>query len=164
MKLIVFVVCLGLLSAALLARDLHSVARKERARRDAIRSTERSSRPLTNEDLEAYSKPGASSKPARERTLSLSPRRDLAKEESFWRGEKLRHDRELARLDASIRKLEWRLRDHRLKRRLKGGLRDDPTTALIEESLESLREERRKIELQFRERARKAGAFPGWLR
>jgi hypothetical protein len=35
---------------------------------------------------------------------------------------------------------------------------------LIEETLESLREDREEMESDFRERARKASAFPGWVR
>ena len=165
MKLIVLFVFLSLVSAVVLARDLHSVAKKERARRSGLRSNDGSRRSFTNEDLEIYADHRRPDSTVEKRRAPLGPARDLAKEESYWQQEKDRHERDLARVDARIRKLESRLRDHRLKRRLTGGrLREDPSASLIEESLESLREERQKLVMDFREHARKAGAFPGWLR
>ena len=164
MKLALIILCLAFLSAVVVARDLSSVARKERARRQAIHSSRESSETFTNIDLDTYT--------AEERVDTRSKRtrrppdteRDLKKEEAFWRKEKSRYERERARLDASIRRLEWRLRDRQLKARLKGRRREDTAVALIEETLESLREDREDMELDFRERARKASAFPGWLR
>lgn len=160
MKLIVLVVALALLTAVA-ARDLSSVARKERTRRQAIDAAR--VRTFTNADLDAYPERGASASAAR-RSPMPGRGRDLAKEEAFWRREALRHARELARLDAGIRRLEWRLRDREAKRKSNGRGRDDPSVAMIEESLGSLREEREAMVMDFRERARKAGAFPGWLR
>jgi len=164
LKLALIILCLAFLSAVVVARDLSSVARKERARRQAIHSSRESSEIFTNTDLDTYT--------AKERVETRSKRtrrppdteRDLKKEEAFWRKEKSRYERERARLDASIRRLEWRLRDRQLKARLKGRRREDTAVALIEETLESLREDREEMELDFRERARKASAFPGWLR
>jgi hypothetical protein len=164
LKLAVLILCLAFLSAVVVARDLSSVARKERTRRQAIHSSREPSETFTNIDLDTY--------PARERVAtrprpSRHPRnteRDLEKEEAFWRKEKSRYERERARLDANIRRLEWRLRDRQLKARLKGRRREDTAVALIEQTLETLREEREEMELDFRERARKASAFPGWLR
>lgn len=164
MKLALIILCLAFLSAVVVARDLSSVARKERARRQAIHSSRESSETFTNIDLDTYT--------AEERVDTRSKRtrrppdteRDLKKEEAFWRKEKSRYERERARLDASIRRLEWRLRDRQLKARLKGRRREHTAVALIEETLESLREDREDMELDFRERARKASAFPGWLR
>ena len=164
MKLALIILCLAFLSAVVVARDLSSVARKERARRQAIHSSRESSETFTNIDLDTYT--------AKERVETRSKRtrrppdteRDLKKEEAFWRKEKSKYERERARLDASIRRLEWRLRDRQLKARLKGRRREDTAVALIEETLESLREDREEMELDFRERARKASAFPGWLR
>lgn len=164
MKLALIVLCLACVSVVVVARDLSSVARKERARRQAIHSSRERSEAFTNIDLDTYA--------ARERVETRSgstrrpPRtqRDLEKEEAFWRKEKSKYERERARLDANIRRLEWRLRDRQLKARLKGRRREDTAAALIEETLESLREDRKEMELDFRERARKASAFPGWLR
>ncbi len=164
MKLAVLIVCLALLSVVVIARDLSSIARKERSRRQTIHSSGKRSKTFTNADLDAY----AAHERVETRTKSTRRRsktdRDLEKEESFWRNEKARHERELARLNASIRRLEWRLRDRQVKARLKGRRREDTAVALIEETLESLREEREEVAMTFRERARKAGAFPGWLR
>lgn len=167
LKLVLILVCLALVSAAaatVAARDLSSIARKERARRQNIHSAGAHSPTFTNADLDVYPNADPTQTPARGPTRSLEPRRDLEKEESFWRSESLRHQREIARLDANIRRLEWRLRERQVKSRAKGRLREDTALSLIEESLESLREERDAAQMDFRERARKAGAFPGWLR
>lgn len=164
MKLAVLILCLAFLSVVVVARDLSSVARKERARRQTIHASGERSATWTNVDLDAYT--------AHERVETRTKRtrrppqteRDLKKEEAFWRKEKARYERERDRLDASIRRLEWRLRERQLKARLKGRRREDTAVALIEETLESLREDREEMELDFRQRARKASAFPGWLR
>ncbi|HLE22074.1 MAG TPA: hypothetical protein VJB88_13255, partial [Vicinamibacteria bacterium] len=62
------------------------------------------------------------------------------------------------------RRLEWRLTE--LKARSKPGerLRSDANEQVLEDSLQSLREERKRLIESFHERARKAGALPGWLR
>jgi len=171
MKLVVLVLCLGFFSAFLAAHDLQSLAKRERARRAALRSRSSASGPsksFTDTDLEAYKtvsrhEPRPPRHDSQSRS-SLRPPRDLAKEKAYWRRQKLQNDGELARLDARIRKLVWRLREHRAKRREKGILGDDPTTSLLEESIESLREERVDRVTDFHERARKARAFPGWIR
>jgi len=164
LKLAFIVLGLAFLSAVVVARDLSSIARKERARRQTIHSSHERSEIFTNTDLDTYA--GQDDVETRSKRTRRPPgiERDLEKEEAFWRKEKSRYERERARLDASIRRLEWRLRDRQLKARLKGRRREDTAVALIEETLESLREDREKMELDFRERARKASAFPGWLR
>lgn len=162
-------VCIALVSVAVFARDLSAIARRERMRRQSVHSSGDSagSRTFTNEDLETYGETATPSSPEARptpRRAAANNTRDLRKEESYWRKEKLRHDRELARLDASIRRLEWRLNERRLQSREKSRVREDPGVTLIEESLESLQEERERLDREFRDRARKAGAFPGWLR
>ena len=164
MKLTVLIVCLALLSVVVVARDLYSIARRERARRQTIQLSGERSRTFTDADLDAYAAHQKVETRTKRTTHPPTRERDFKKEESFWRREKARHERELARLDASIRRLEWRLRDRRMKSRSKSRLREDPAVTLIEESLESLREEREETVVDFRERARKARAFPGWLR
>ena len=176
MKVLVFVFCIacivyvgygyvGVLSAAVLARDLGRIAQQERARRDALPASERGAKSFTDAHLESY---GWQRRPAKLGAREASPpsRRDLdiAKAEAFWRRQKMQHDRDLARIEARIRRLQSRLAQRELVARRKGWRRDDPTITLIQESLESLREEREKLDLEFRERARKAGAFPGWIR
>lgn len=160
MKLTVLIVCLALLSVVVFARDLSSVARRERARRQTIREH---STTFTNADLDAYAVHQNVETRTKKTPLPPITERDLKKEERFWLKENARHERELARLDANIRRLEWRLRDRRVKTR-EGRLREDPAVTLIEENLESWREQREEMVVDFRERARKARAFPGWLR
>ena len=169
MKLMFLVLCIGLLSVAVFARDLSSIARKERLRRQSIHAPARESKKYTNDDLEGYAEHGESERgqirletngPARNAYRD----RDLKAEAAHWRKEKLRHDRELARLDANIRRIEWRLRERQTKSRADNRARDEPAVSLMKESLESMREEREELESDFRDRARKAGAFPGWLR
>ncbi len=165
MKLTILILCLALLSVYVVAaRDLSSLARKERARRQTIYSAGERSETFTNADLDAHAAPVRVVTHTRNTTRPPRTERDLGKEESFWRKEKARLDRELARLNANIRRLEWRLRDRQMKARSKGRQQQDTAMALIEETLESLREEREEMEIDFRERARKASAFPGWLR
>ncbi|HSF19176.1 MAG TPA: hypothetical protein VLK65_26855 [Vicinamibacteria bacterium] len=165
--LMLLVLGLSLVSAALLARDLTSVARREKQRRAANGRVVLS---FDNGDLERYRDGGGDARvdvPSRRLMPSFGKRkdRDLEKEQQYWRREALRHERELARLDASIRRLEWRVNSWR-RRRPRPGERifDDPTSNMLEESLKALREQRRRTEERFLERARKAGAFPGWLR
>jgi hypothetical protein len=70
----------------------------------------------------------------------------------------------VAKIDASLRRLEWRLNEKRSRRRNREWLTEDPAIGLLEDSIRSLNEERERLEERFRERARKEGAFPGWLR
>ena len=163
MKILVVIICIGALSAAVLARDLGRIAHKERARRDALPSSESGRRSFTDAHLKSYA---SQRRPAKlgERMDSPPSQRDIVKEEAFWRRQKVHHDSELARIAARIRRMQSRLAERELVARRKGWRQDDPTIALIKESLASLREERDKLDLEFRERARKAGAFPGWIR
>lgn len=166
MKLIFLILCVGLFSAAVFGKDLSAIARKERERRQSIQKTN-PRKTFTNDDLDVFTarpEPPPSRTQRENRRSSSDERRDLRKEESHWRDEKLRHDRELARVDANIRRLEWRLRERQLKAKAQNRPQDDPAVTLVEESLEGLREQRQRLELEFRDRARKAGAFPGWLR
>jgi len=70
----------------------------------------------------------------------------------------------VARIEASLRRLEWRLNEKRSKRRSREWLTEDPTIGLLEDSIRTLTEERQQLEERFRERARKEGALPGWIR
>ena len=70
----------------------------------------------------------------------------------------------MARIEARIRRMQSRLYERELITKRKGWRNNDPTITLIKESLQALGEERDKLDLAFRERARKAGAFPGWIR
>lgn len=160
------VVCLGALSAALVLRDLRSAAERERARREAIARSRGAARSFDDSDLARYRRDAEPVEPAREppRALPPEPRRDLEAEQRYWRSETEKHRRELERLDAGIRRLERRLAERRSRRRPGERLSPDASSRLLEESLASLEEQRRELEERFRERARRAGAFPGWLR
>ncbi len=171
MKLLVFVLCIacviyvGALSAAVLARDLGRIAQQERARRDSLPMSERGAKSFTDAHLESYAWQRRPAKlGAREASPPSQRDLDMAKAQAFWQRQKMDHDRELARIEARIRRLQSRLAQRESVARRKGWRRDDPTITLIQDSLESLREEREKLDLEFRERARKAGAFPGWIR
>jgi hypothetical protein len=166
LKIAILVLCLGALSAALLAKDLRSASERERSRREAIASRGKSARSFDDDDLARYRSGEAPRVSAREspRVPSLGPPRNLEKERARWRSEAEAHRRELERIDAGIRRLEWRLAERQSRRRPGERLARDASERLLEESLESLKEERRRLEEHFRERARKAGAFPGWLR
>jgi hypothetical protein len=169
MKIAVLVVAICLIPVLLKAFELSEVAKKERSRRLELVSSRdgKRSRSFDDGDLEFYHRameeveaPPPSRGPSR---APIVPR-DLLQERVFWRKEKSHHDRELDRLDAQIRRLEWRLAEH--KARLKPGerLRRDPTEHVLDESIQALREERARLNQAFREKARKAGALPGWLR
>jgi hypothetical protein len=60
--------------------------------------------------------------------------------------------------------LEWRLADRRARIRPGERLRDEPALRALEETLETLRKERRELVNRFQERGRRARALPGWLR
>ncbi len=163
--LIVLVVCL--LSVLVIAHDLATAARKERARRVTVTMTRQGKTipTYTNSELGRYHRELSETLPlpVRRKSPRISPR-DMAKEEAFWRKEYQKHQKELARLEARIRRLEWRLADRRARIRPGERLQDEPAIGALEETLEAMHEERRKLIESFQERGRKAGALPGWLR
>lgn len=165
MKLLVFLFCLTVASAAVYALDLPSIARRERARRSTL-----AGKPVptfSDDDLERYRRARAPETPA---AVSAAPPRpaatprDLTREKVYWRKESEQHQREVARIEAHLRRLEWRLNEKRSRRRNRDWLTEDPAIGLLEDSIRSLTEERQRLEERFRERARKEGALPGWLR
>ncbi len=170
MRLAILVLFLTVVSAVVYAKDLTAIARRERARRDELHNGKNRARlrAFDDSDLERYRRrrkaPPDNAPVAITTALRPTRERDLAKEKAFWGRELVKHERELARIDASIRRLELRLREREAKRRPGERLSRDPASRLLKDSLESLREERRRVEDRFRERARKAGAFPGWIR
>jgi hypothetical protein len=167
MKVFVFIVLMCLFSALLLARDLTGAAKKERSRRLAAIAV-RGGKPIqvyTNRDLEPYqSAESPPSPPLRGERRQAPPGRDLNKERKYWQKEKEKHQRDIARLDARIRRLEWRLADRRARKRPGERLREDPAEKALEESLKSMMAEKSRVIEGFLERGRKGGAFPGWLR
>lgn len=167
MKLFIFLALLCLLSAAVVARDLTEAARKERERRQAVHESRggEKARSFTNADLKRFqrSEPRTSSLHT-SNTRKTRPERNWAKERAFWKKEKEKHQNNLARLDARIRRLEWRLAERKARRRPGERLREDPAEKVLEQTLEALHEERKRLIEEFRERGRRARALPGWLR
>ncbi len=166
MKLVIFLFCLTVASAAVYALDLPSLARREKARRSALAG--RPAIAFDDDDLERYRRARApeTSLPAPPTAPPPPPAapRDLTREKVHWRKESERHEREVARIAANLRRLEWRLNEKRSRRRSRDWLTEDPAIGLLEDSILSLTEERRRLEERFRERARKEGALPGWIR
>lgn len=165
MKIVLLVLVFCLLPLLVVAGSLAEASRKERLRRESLSTGSRNNRArtYTDADLEAYRRlRNSSAEPPRPAARPVTPSRDLTRERAHWQMEKENHDRELARLDAAIRKLDWRLGERKTKRRLSP--RDDPALQVLQESLEALRHDRARLIERFQEKARKAGALPGWLR
>jgi hypothetical protein len=163
-KLVVFLLCLTAASAAVYALDLPSLARRERARRSAHAG--KPARSFGDDDLERYRRGRAPESPpvVLPAPRSLNPPKDLTREKAYWRKEAHQHEREVAKIEASVRRLEWRLNEKRTRRRSRDWVTEDPAIGLLEDSIRALREERERLEEGFRERARKEGALPGWIR
>ena len=163
MKFVVFLLCLSAAAAAAYAMDLPTLARRERARRSAVAG--KPVRAFGDADLERYRRGEAPvSPPPRVSTPASFPARDLTRERVYWRKEAQQHQREVAKIEAGIRRLEWRLNEKRSRRRSRDWLTEDPSIGLLEDSIRALAEERKRIDDRFRERARKEGALPGWIR
>lgn len=121
----------------------------------------------TNTDLERVSRgphrTGATSEPAtRPRNPKGPEREDRAAEEARWRRETRRLRERLLPLEDDIEELRERIR----ARRRKPGVRpySDPSIRAWEERRQRLEERLRERWSRFRERARRAGVPPGWLR
>ena len=145
MKIILFVALVCLLSAVVFARDLTEAARKERARRQTVHASRsaKNVRSFTNRDLGRYHQQDAHPDPVhRPKARKVGPRRNLAKEKAYWEKEAIKHRKELARVDARIRRLEWRLAERQARRRPGERLRDDPAEKVLEQTLEAMNEEK----------------------
>ena len=164
MRLVVFFLCLTVASAAVYAMDLPSLARRERARRSAHAG--KPARSFSDDDLERYRRGRAPDSVPTTPTAAPPPvaARDLTRERVSWRKEAQQHQREVAKIEANLRRLEWRLNEKRSRRRSREWLTEDAAIGLLEDSIRALSEERRRLEEGFRERARKEGALPGWVR
>lgn len=165
MKLVVFLFCLTVASAAVYALDLPSLARRERARRSALDG--RPAKAFDDDTLERYRRARAPETALAEPPTAPPPAatpRDLTREKLHWRKESQGHEREVARIEASLRRLAWRLNEKRSMRRSREWLTEDPSIGLLEDSIQALTEQRQRLEERFRERARKEGALPGWVR
>jgi len=163
-RLVVFFLCLTVASAAVYAMDLPSLARRGRARRSAHAG--KPARSFSDDDLERYRRGRAPDSVPTTPTAAPPPvaARDLTRERVSWRKEAQQHQREVAKIEANLRRLEWRLNEKRSRRRSREWLTEDAAIGLLEDSIRALSEERRRLEEGFRERARKEGALPGWVR
>lgn len=143
--------------------SLAALARAERARRLEIHSAERPAQVYTNADLQSLRSvsTGRTERTPRRRRASS---RDLVSEERHWRKEKLAHERDLARIDARISRLRIRLSTSSPPGSRGLAPRERARRAVLEEALDALLADRARLRSQFLERARKGGAFPGWLR
>jgi hypothetical protein len=124
----------------------------------------------TNDDLKRVSpyrdQTGALSTPA----VASSPEpadppnagRPAARSEAYWRREAQRLRDRVRRLDDQMDGLRTRIDD----RRRRPGVRpfSDPQIEAWQRRLRVLEERKREEESLFEERARRAGALPGWLR
>jgi septal ring factor EnvC (AmiA/AmiB activator) len=131
-------------------------------------------RVYTNEDLERVhplreetgvaSVPASPAEPGPER--APQPRKVRTRGEDYWRREAARVRRRVAALAARAEALQSTLaereeeRRHTLGRRRRGGSSD----ATLERRLATIERQMRHLEEELRERARREGALPGWLR
>lgn len=84
-----------------------------------------------------------------------------AADERRWRREAARHRARQAALSRRIEALE---RQIEARRRDRSRSRGPGAAAPLEDRLAALREQRREEDSAFEDRARRAGALPGWLR
>jgi len=172
MKTVLFVALLCLLPLLLAASPLGELARKERARRALAALARQGKNVRTYSDVDLQARAGGQSatvpvsSPAPSRT---GEKRDRDAERLHWRKERDKLERELARLDAGIRRLESRLEAARARRRDRAEKNWDVRARdlqeeMIGDSLAALRAEREREVDRFLERGRREGALPGWLR
>jgi hypothetical protein len=88
--------------------------------------------------------------------------RSRARAEVYWRREARRHRARQAALAARIAVLQRQIETRRRKSSRSRGLAE-PSEAL-DDKLRALAEQRRDEDSAFEDRARRAGALPGWLR
>ena len=172
--------CLAVLiviPTALVARDLHALAKRERARRERLRVSAVAKAPsYDNQDLarihaeavrSGSTQPSSTEKTAMSRRQWVEEAAQRREREQFWRAERRKHNQQQRQLAAKIARLEWRAERRREQLRRSSqrlSASDDPTLSVIQSSLDALRAEQRKQEENFLERGRRDGALPGWLR
>lgn len=145
-----------------------SAAVAEEARRKPVRV-------YTNEDLERYSSRRVEApltEPAAAATPSAAPPPERRPErgESYWRKEADRVRDRIALLKAEANALRARLAATQQASRAAAGSTasrrrgEEASSAETETKLRSLEERIRSMQAGLEERARRAGALPGWLR
>jgi hypothetical protein len=138
-----------------------------------LAAAEEKPRVYTNEDLERVApyrgQTGALSQPAAppETPRGRSPeknasRRDASRDEAYWRGQADRTAEQVRKLREQAASLAERVEE---LRRQPGVLPySDPRIVSLEERRRGVDSRAREAELRLEERARRAGALPGWLR
>jgi hypothetical protein len=136
-------------------------------------AAEEKPRVYTNEDLErvapyrgqtgALSQPAAPAETARGRGAAKDPsRKDAGGDERYWRAQADRTAEQVRKLREQAAALAERVDD---LRRQPGVLPySDPRIVSLEERRRALESRASEAELRLEERARRAGALPGWLR
>jgi hypothetical protein len=165
MKTVFCLALLCLLPLVIGATPLGELARRERARRAELTRQGKKARTYSDADLEPRA-PSTTLAPSRSPAGESREEREREAKRLHWRREREKLDRELARLDANIRRLEWRLEAARARRADRKG---DPKARdlqeeVLRESLKALYAEREREINRFLERGRREGALPGWLR
>jgi hypothetical protein len=132
---------------------------------------------FTNEDLArvspyraetgALSTPAATPAPA---SAAARPHTRAARGEEYWRREAEREESRLRPLRRRLTELRLKIEETRHKPVGAGGKTGRNAASAsasldhLERQLRAVQEEIRDAELRFEERARRAGALPGWLR
>lgn len=125
-------------------------------------------RVYTNDDLDRVApyrgQTGAQSEPApRAETARARPsERDTGRDERYWRAQADRTAEEARKLRERAASLAERVDE--LRRQPGARPYSDPRIVSLETRRRALEERAREAELRLEERARRAGALPGWLR
>lgn len=139
----------------------------------ALAAAEEKPRVYTNEDLERVapyrgqtgvdSRPAAPAEPPRGRASEKdASRRDAGRDERYWREQADRTAEQVRKLREQAAALAERIDDLRHQ---PGVLPySDPRIVSLGQRRQALEARAREAELRLEERARRAGALPGWLR
>jgi hypothetical protein len=125
-------------------------------------------RVYTNEDLERVApyrdQTGGTSPPsaARAEPAARAPQKDAGRDERYWRQQAERTAEQVRKLREQAAALAERVED----RRRQPGVPpySDPQVVTLERKRQALEARAREAESRLEERARRAGALPGWLR
>jgi len=131
----------------------------------------------TNEDLERVApfsdQTGVASVPAvspaddKPRTAKRRPKGTAnrpKREEAYWRREAARHRKRQETLIDKADRVRQQIAEEEIRRRHSLQMRDATILERLEERLASIEKQRIEEDDRFLERARRAGALPGWLR
>jgi len=163
----------GFLAALLLLAGSSSRAAstlEELARRSRERRRQSDVRVYSDADLKAHHESTVVEKPLPEppKAPRATTRSNAPQDRAYWRREKEKLDRDLARLDDERRRLELRLAELRARAQSRARRPPDPADAarrtVLEGSIAEVRGKSAALLDAFLERGRRSGALPGWLR